>query len=267
MKKHLYYHIYLTDEYAKWAYPFMEQFKSMDDTGLLDEFDTININAISDRGMKLQNFASLLSTYNTKGNMELHVHDSLQKNDTELFRTLNQNTNAPTENVTMRHIYRDIHHKHGDDEAVLYLHSKGITSIDNHLSTGQVNTFKNYYYWRHFLNYGVIDKWKECVGAISAGFDIAGANYFTDPCPHFSGTVWWANTKYLKTLPDPEPLDWWEDIKRKTTDSWLKTAQERFRDEMWICSNPHHVVFQPVKNEKKRYLSAELLQRKEYAED
>lgn len=263
-KRHLYYHIYLTDDHAKWVYPFLEQFKLMEDVGLLDMFDSIDVSVISSGMQKLDNFVRLIDTYDTKKNIVVHAYDTEHVDDHLLFGNLNARSNALTENITMKRIFDDVHSRYDDNDLVLYLHAKGLTSVDNHLMRGQANTFKNYYYWRHFLNYGVIEKWKECVDAVSNDFDIAGANYFDDPVPHFSGTMWWANVKYLRSLPNPESLDWWNEMKSETSNQWLKTAENRFRDEMWICSNKNHKAFVSAKNDDKRYLSAELLRRNEY---
>jgi hypothetical protein len=45
------------------------------------------------------------------------------------------------------------------------------------------------------------------------------------PTPLVSGSV----------LPNPNGIDWWFNLQKESTDSWLKTAHPRFRDEQWLC--------------------------------
>lgn len=266
MKKHIYYHIYLTDDLSKWVPIFIEQFKLMEDFGLLDAADTVNVTAIHNpNSSSLKTLIDFLHSYDTKNHIKItpFANDRRsQMDDATLFSNVNNRENTLTENITMRKIYNDAA-KYDEGDAILYIHSKGITSIDNHLINGNADMFKKYFYWRQFLNYGVVEKWKECVEAIEKDYDIAGVNYFEDPHPHFSGTFWWSKVSHIRKLPNPESLEWWHQIQRETEDNWLKTAPDRFRDEMWICSVITSKVFIPVEN-KKRYLSAELLTRNEY---
>ena len=139
-----------------------------------------------------------------------------------------------TENITMRKIWNN---SQNEDMKILYLHSKGITSTLKHLEMTEwgASTFKTYYYWRQFLNWGVIENWRKCYEALRIN-DIAGVNYYNEPSKHFSGNYWWANSSYIKRLPDPSTTDWWINIKNKSSDPWLKSAGDRFRDEQWPCS-------------------------------
>lgn len=219
----------------------MEQFKLLEDVGLLHDFDDVKVTAIANDKKHIENFISVLSTFR---NIELSVY----MNEPE------------AENVMMRKMWKD---SQTDNFEMLYLHSKGITSVENHLQTGNGHTFKNYYYWRHFLNWGVIEKWKECVESLDT-YDVAGVNYFDEPAPHFSGNFWWANSSYIKTLPDPSTKDWWYQLKAETKDNWLKTAPDRFRDEMWTCSNKDCKVFSVKNLDRVTNLSAQLIRRNEY---
>jgi hypothetical protein len=165
-----------------------------------------------------------------------------------------------TENVMMCKIWND---SHDIDAKVLYLHSKGITSVDNHLARGNVDVFKNYYYWRQFLNWGVIENWKQCVNDLDV-YDTVGVNYFNEPSRHYSGNFWWANMSYIRSLPDPSTLEWWNQLRGKTSDSWLRNAPNRFRDEMWLCSNDTG-KFSSIKDlEQVTNLSVKLIMRNEY---
>ena len=241
MKKTLYYHIFLND-YGTWSHIFMEQFKLLEDVGLLYEFDKVKMTAISKDKAQVDSFINLISTFR---NTELTVYMN----------------NPEAENVMSRKMWEDS--QDDEDFQMLYLHSKGITSVDNHLKNGNAQTFKNYYYWRHFLNWGVIEKWKDCVAALDT-HDLAGVNYFDEPSPHFSGNFWWGNSSYIRMLPDPSTKDWWKYIQNTTTDSWLKNAPDRFRDEMWVCSDKNRKVFSTKNLDTVTNLSASLIHRDAY---
>ena len=220
----------------------MEQFKLLEDVGLLHQFDDVKISVITNDEDKLKAFVRLISTFRK---VELDVY-----------------MNSPdAENVMSQKMWKE---SQDGDYQMLYLHSKGITSVDNHLKYGDASVFKNYYYWRHFLNWGVIEKWKDCVLALSS-HDLAGVNYFDEPSRHFSGNFWWANSSYIRNLPDPSTLDWWRELQRTTTDSWLKTAHDRFRDENWVCSDPNAKIYSTKNLDKVTNLSVEFLPREKYA--
>lgn len=258
MKLKLYYHVYLTDDYGSWAYPFMEQMKLMEDTGLYEAFDTVTMTCISQDDGRLDNFAKLCGTF--EKNTTVYAIRNTHADDKAMLSGLNSNVTV-TENAMMQYLYKDCVEQ--EDFKLLYLHTKGVTSIDNHLKTGGAATFKNYHYWRQFLNWGVIERWRDCVAALDTQ-DIAGVNYYREPTPHFSGNFWWANSSYIKTLPDPATVEWWKQLQSKTTDGWLKTAPYRFRDELWPCSKEGAKVgiiktFDAVKN-----FSFEIVKRKDY---
>jgi hypothetical protein len=241
MKKILYYHIFLND-YSTWGHIFMEQFKLLEDVGLLHQFETVKVTAIADDEDKLRSFMQLISTF--------------RKVELDVFM------NSPdAENVMSRKMWQD---SQEEDFYMLYLHSKGITSVENHLKNGDPQVFKNYYYWRHFLNWGVVEKWKDCVVELLTGHDLAGVNYFNEPAPHFSGNFWWAKSSYIRTLPDPSTIEWWYELQKNTKDPWLRTAHKRFRDENWVCSNPEAKISSMKNLDKVTNLSVELIPREAY---
>lgn len=255
MKKKLFYHIYLND-YGTWSHIFMEQFKLMEDNGLLSEFDDVTVTALvkdSKDFDRLVNFNSLIHTFGLKN---LRVHSFIDEPEAE--------------NVMMQEIWKQSNEEK-ETFQFLYLHSKGITSVANHLMVGDVQKFKNYYYWRHFLNWGVIENWRKCVDALNTGaynnsaYDLAGVNYFDSPAPHYSGAFYWGKSDYVRKLPDPSTKDWWRTLQRETQDSWLKTAEDRFRDEMWICSEKSCRAFSVQNLYQVTNLSATFLPRAAYA--
>lgn len=234
MKNVLYYHLYLTDDYGAWSSIFMEHMKLLEDHKVLDALDRINFTVITQNNQRKMNaFVDLQGQYDIGKMKEVEFVANPYSNDREMLNALESHTTV-TENYTMRKIWT---HSQTEDMKILYLHSKGVTATLRHLELTEwgATTFKTYYYWRQFLNWGVIENWRKCYEALRLN-DIAGANYYDDPSKHFSGNYWWANSNYIKRLPDPSTTDWWIDIKNKSSDPWLRSAGDRFRDEQWPCS-------------------------------
>lgn len=234
MKNILYYHLYLTDDYGTWSSIFMEHMKLLEDHKVLDALDKIDFTVITQNDKRKMNaFVDLQGQYNIGKMKQLEFVANPYSNDIDMLNALESPTTM-TENHTMRKIWND---SQNEDMKILYLHSKGITSTLKHLEMTEwgASTFKTYYYWRQFLNWGVIENWRKCYEALRIN-DIAGVNYYNEPSKHFSGNYWWANSSYIKRLPDPSTTDWWINIKNKSSDPWLKSAGDRFRDEQWPCS-------------------------------
>jgi hypothetical protein len=104
------------------------------------------------------------------------------------------------------------------NDYILYLHTKGITHIDEipqHL-------------WRKLLNYKTINEWKKCIEILD-NCDCVGPLYREDTYlgyfPHFSGGFWWSKYEYITTL-DNSYLD----------ENYI---HKRMGAEFWIGSNPN----------------------------
>lgn len=250
-----YYHVYLTENSAIWASIVCEQLDVMLNSGLLEDINRIKIICISRNNRERETFYNLCLTYTNK--LEFYFVDNPYSTDREMIQNL-ESSRTITENITMREIWKD---SQTDDFKILYLHTKGVTSIDKHLNTN-VDLYMRYVCWRQFLNWGVLDNWKTCTFELQY-HDIAGVNYQKEPSAHFSGNFWWANSSYIRKLPDPATLDWWYKIKSNTTNDWLKSASDRFRDEQWPCSIEHKVfdVYTPEINP-----VSKLTRRNEYIE-
>ena len=77
------------------------------------------------------------------------------------------------------------------EDKFLYIHSKGL----NHEDSSPV------YWWRTYLEYCVIGRYKECLEKLN-DHDVVGANFSTRLIgKHFSGNFWWSTGKYYTTLP------------------------------------------------------------------
>lgn len=229
----LFYHVYLTDDAGVWSSIILEQLKCMEDSGLLENLNEMNVNVITQDDVRIHRFIDVVHSFmkNTKCSLQFRLNKNPYANDDVMLGSI-ESDETITENATMRWIYE----KSKTVEAnICYVHTKGITSLKRHLLSGNHQDFMKYYYWRQYLNWGVLERWKECVDALDQ-HDIAGINYQTDPTNHYSGNFWWATTKHIRSLPDPETKDWWYKLKNETDNSWLKSASDRFRDEQWHCS-------------------------------
>ena len=93
------------------------------------------------------------------------------------------------EGETVESVYRFC--KLNPDYKVLFFHAKGASR----------QFVPQLHAWRMFLEYIVIDRWKECIKKLKT-YDAVGAKLRMHPSPHFSGNFWWANADYVATLDE-----------------------------------------------------------------
>ena len=222
MKKkiHIYYHCFLTED-ATWVFIILDQLKLMEDTGLLDAADKITVLSIGNK-KQLSLYRQILNNY-----PKINVIEIVNGTTNDDIARMSHNSNSGTtitESETIQRIWRD---SHTDDFYAFYLHNKGSTSFNRCLLTdNDADKFRNYYYWRKFLEWGTIEKWRECVSALEEN-DIAGCNFNGHPFFHFSGNIWWANSSYIRTLDDIKDCPWWNSVKQSY-------HPDRMIDEFWI---------------------------------
>lgn len=78
-----------------------------------------------------------------------------------------------------------------DNHAVFHMHTKGITHRwDESWPAAQK--------WNLYLEYWNIHNWRLCLEGLKAGYDTVGVNW-QHAC--WSGTIWWASTKWIKQIP------------------------------------------------------------------
>jgi len=133
------------------------------------------------------------------------------------------------EGLTLKHAYQrcrddQIHSGH----SIAYFHTKGISHLASGPEGCQVS--RNVNSWRHLLEYGVIERWRDCAIALIA-HDLAGINFHEAPAPHFGGNFWWATADYIRTLPHPQSRDVASPLFADPS------SRERVRYEMWVASN------------------------------
>ena len=131
--------------------------------------------------------------------------------DQELFNIpekaiIKTNTNWKEETETLISL-RDFA-KQNSDYKILYLHTKGA-------SRGNLQTSA----WRLYMEYFVIDKWKECIKYLDE-YDCCGTDYYDN---FFAGNFWWANSSYINNLNDV-----------------YLNSNDRLDRELWIGSYSHH---------------------------
>lgn len=133
--------------------------------------------------------------------------------------------------------------KIGENHKVFYVHTKGVTRP----------YWDHYTDWRDFMEYFVIEQYKLCIDALEYA-DVAGVNWHygagwrgAAPVaqPHFNGNFWWANSTYLKKLPElTEETSFYQEFKgirmptRWDAEFWLGRAKPKVV-ELWN-SNVHH---------------------------
>lgn len=258
MKNYLYYHVYLTDDAGVWSSIVLEQLKCMEDAGLFKYLDKVRAIVVTQEDARIHHFVDIASSFTR--NLEMLPIKNPFANDDEMLSNI-ESDKTVTENATMQAIYRDAQK---EDFRLCYIHTKGITAVKRQLLMNNNDTFMKYYYWRQYLNWGVLEKWRECVAALDT-HDIAGVNYYNDPSPHYSGSFWWTTSQHIRSLSDPSTKDWWHQLQKETSDQWLKTASDRFRDEQWPCSRKDTKAFN-IHNLAHENPAARILKRKEYDE-
>jgi len=76
------------------------------------------------------------------------------------------------------------------DMAIGYIHMKGVSRPDDEAVRD----------WARFMEYWIVERWRDCVAALEAGRDSCGVNFRFRPWPHYVGNFWWARASYVRTL-------------------------------------------------------------------
>lgn len=112
------------------------------------------------------------------------------------------------------------------DDYILFFHSKGVTNLKK-----EGIVYEAVADWRRYMEYFVIDRWKDCIAKLDEGYDACGVLWNKDTPlgyrPHFSGAFYWAKGSYINTLDHSYlEIDW------------------RFGGELWIGTNPNANVYE-----------------------
>lgn len=83
---------------------------------------------------------------------------------------------------------------------VWYLHTKGATTAV-FVPPWNPKDKNPAAYWKEYMEYFIVERWRDCVEHLR-DHDMVGTEWRTVPSPHYSGNFWWANSEYIKRLPD-----------------------------------------------------------------
>lgn len=107
------------------------------------------------------------------------------------------------------------HAKHFREDAICYIHTKGVT-----LSSAS--------HWRAYMNHFNLTLWQKCLEAIADGYDSCGVKYIDESSGfprHYSGNFWWAYAEHINRLPSVKSLN----------------QASRHEAEMWLCKEVHNM--------------------------
>ncbi len=174
----IYYHIWSPPNTDLWKLMVDEQLKRVYRSGILDQarfYCAIN-------GKQGQRIAEFVSLYDWVRILEV-------SNDDDQY-----------EGFTLKHLSEEC--LYDIDLKVLYFHTKGMSHFAGARDHYSDRKFRAINSWRHQMEWGVIDRWKDAVDKLDS-YDVSGVNYCIDPWPHMSGNFWWSNASYVKTLHHP----------------------------------------------------------------
>lgn len=201
---HIYSHQYL-DTAQTWPFILQDQLHEFERSGLMNAADILTVVAIGDRSQLVQ-IEQILSRY---PKTQLHWH--LKTNEIQ------------DERITLNQLWED---SKKSDYYCLYTHNKGITAWEKYFQYN-AKFFHNYYYWRKYLEWAVIENWKTCIQMLET-FEIVGVNFNVGPCPHFSGNMWWSTSEYVSKLDNINHSPWWSTVRNRFDN-------DRMISEMWPC--------------------------------
>jgi hypothetical protein len=225
----VYYHIYLTDS-CHWADFLVNQFAAALDAGVLQQAKRVSVTAIG----APEDWARIVGLLDYYGKLlptkpELDWHNK-QIKDTELLY-LNSKSQLLDETLTLRRLWQEAQ-SHDRKEAVLYFHAKGITALQKTVLQGENYAhFVNYAHWRRLLEWSVLERQQACRQLLET-YDTVGANFCVWPSPHYSGNFWWANTDYIRKLPDPTDITWFNFLGYEYP--IIRHSPQRMMGELWL---------------------------------
>ena len=168
----IYFHCYCFGSYASVLY---NKYKKINNSELLKNIDNFYV-IVSNTQERHKDFLQQFSTLSNKIKI-INLPNPVFNDESDTLNFILQQSNDSSTN-----------------RRILYLHTKGVTRSHQLVK-------KNVDAWVEYLDLYNIHKWKECVDALDT-HDVAGGLYESSNPKHFSGNFWWANTNYIKTLPE-----------------------------------------------------------------
>lgn len=183
MKLAAFYHAYLV---GSWRHIFAEQLSKVQNSGLLESLDSFQCGIIGQPEARTE-FASYV-----KPLPKFHIAHSSHHNQFEY--------------PTLQKLYR--YCRDNQDAYVLYFHTKSVTK--------DLVTHPGSHSWRRYLEWGNIERWRDCVKLLQEGYETVGLKCHADQAPFYAGNFWWATASYVCTLTDPVPVP-----DRFLAESWI----------------------------------------------
>jgi predicted O-methyltransferase YrrM len=209
--------------FNNWKYIVTEQLDTLKESRLYFESDTIHY-FVYDTDNHLKDFFELVNSKDVYGKIKISV---LKENAFEFNSLIN------LQNVSNLH-----------DGYVLYYHTKGVTSRENH--TNEYVNMEGVESWRKCLEYFNLEKWENCVEKLKEGYDVVGCLFQTNNQfynNYFAGNFWWTKTDYIRGLPNMSVL---KSPDRMMTELWIGLKLEKwfnFYDKEWF--SVYNTFFDP----------------------
>lgn len=142
------------------------------------------------------------------------------------------------EGRTLRHIKNEIN----DGDAVIYMHTKGISYIVGNRTVNGIYSARHAKAingWRDTMEHHILDCWRDRNIGL-AYYDTQGCYLRDDPFSHYMGNFWWARGSYVLGLPDVFNFE----VKPYPGMEFEETKPSRMRYEQWLLLNPgsHHSI-------------------------
>jgi len=116
--------------------------------------------------------------------------------------------------------------KENPDDYILFFHTKGMTCKEQPFVDCAAVTD-----WRRYMEYFVIERWKDCIQKLDEGYDACGVLWNSDTSlgfyPHFSGAFFWVKASYINTL----------------NHDYLN-GKSYYDQEFWIGTNPDVKIYE-----------------------
>jgi len=108
------------------------------------------------------------------------------------------------------------------EAAIAYIHMKGVTRPGDRPAAD----------WARFMEYSVVERWRDCVARLEAGADTCGVNFRFRPYPMYAGNFWWTRASHARALMP---------LRRPSEAGWVaqvpgQTWEARYDAEAWVLS-------------------------------
>ena len=201
----IFHHCYLR---YNWKSILENQIKLMKENGLYDECSEIFVTAYAEEQSVFEEFEKIVQREDVLNKWKIIKEE---KNDNEF--------------ETLKLIKKYSEDKHA---FICYFHLKGVISE-------QISPNIGVPYWRDYLNYFTINKWKSNIEKLKEGNDVVCVDWnFNDMHQRYvlGGHFFWTTSEYIRTLKEPV------------------SDENRFLSEIWITSNENVKVYENFNYEK-----------------